>query len=152
MCRTRYLILYIMGLLERFLQYVAIDTQSDENSESFPSTKKQYDLLNLLAEQMKQLGEAASKAGMSMQEAINAFAEKIPAIISAFVEVLPTLVDITANAAQTAIEAMMKEVATPKEWHLMNHAKKARTRKKYRNRLLRRLREQEGETHGTRNS
>ncbi|MBR4999377.1 MAG: tripeptide aminopeptidase PepT, partial [Rikenellaceae bacterium] len=45
-----------MGLLERFLQYVAIDTQSDENSESFPSTQKQYDLLNLLAEQMKQLG------------------------------------------------------------------------------------------------
>jgi tripeptide aminopeptidase len=46
----------IMGLLERFLQYVSIDTQSDENSETFPSTSKQYDLLNLLAEQMKQLG------------------------------------------------------------------------------------------------
>ena len=103
---------------------------------------------HITEEQMKQLGEAASKAGMSMQEAINAFAEKIPAIISAFVEVLPTLVDITANAAQTAIEAMMKEVATPKEWHLMNHAKKARTRKKYRNRLIRRLREQKGGRRG----
>ena len=104
---------------------------------------------HITEEQMKQLGEAASKAGMSMQEAINAFAEKIPAIISAFVEAIPTIVDITVNAAQTIIETALKEVATPKEWHLMNHAKKARTRKKYRNRLIRRLREQEGGRHGT---
>ena len=30
-----------MELLERFLKYVAYDTQSDENSTSFPSTEKQ---------------------------------------------------------------------------------------------------------------
>lgn len=42
------------------------------------------------------------------------------------------------------MDEQMKAVATPKEWHLLNNAKKARTRKKYRNRLLRRLREQEG--------
>ena len=45
-----------MELKERFLKYVAIDTQSDENSESFPSTAKQWDLLNLLVEEMKALG------------------------------------------------------------------------------------------------
>ena len=38
------------------MKYVAIDTQSDENSESFPSTAKQWDLLNLLVEEMRALG------------------------------------------------------------------------------------------------
>ena len=45
-----------MELKERFLKYVAIDTRSDENSESFPSTAKQWNLLNLLVEEMKVLG------------------------------------------------------------------------------------------------
>ena len=45
-----------MELKDRFLKYVAIDTQSDENSESFPSTAKQFDLLNLLVEEMNALG------------------------------------------------------------------------------------------------
>lgn len=43
-------------LLDRFLEYVQIDTQSDENSESTPSTKKQFDLLNLLVDQLNKLG------------------------------------------------------------------------------------------------
>lgn len=45
-----------MELKDRFLKYVAIDTQSDENSESFPSTAKQWDLLRLLVEEMQALG------------------------------------------------------------------------------------------------
>ncbi len=45
-----------MELKDRFLKYVAIDTQSDENSETFPSSAKQWDLLNLLVEEMKTLG------------------------------------------------------------------------------------------------
>lgn len=43
-------------LLERFLRYVAIDTQSDEHSETFPSTSKQLDLLGLLRDELLQLG------------------------------------------------------------------------------------------------
>ena len=43
-------------LLDRFLRYVKIDTQSDEDSSSTPSTSKQYDLLNLLKEELLQLG------------------------------------------------------------------------------------------------
>lgn len=43
-------------VLSRFLQYVAIDTQSDDSSNSFPSTTKQYNLLNLLLEQLRQMG------------------------------------------------------------------------------------------------
>ena len=41
---------------ERFLRYVRIDTQSDEDSESYPSTAKQFDLLNLLLDELKELG------------------------------------------------------------------------------------------------
>ena len=42
-------------LLENFLKYVKIDTQSDENSSLTPSTKKQYDLLNVLKNQLDEL-------------------------------------------------------------------------------------------------
>ena len=44
-----------MELKERFLKYVAVDTQSDENSETFPSTAKQFDLLNMLKEEILRL-------------------------------------------------------------------------------------------------
>ncbi|MCH5329379.1 MAG: peptidase T [Alistipes sp.] len=45
-----------MELKERFLRYVAVDTRSDENSDTFPSTAKQFDLLNMLVEEMQTLG------------------------------------------------------------------------------------------------
>jgi tripeptide aminopeptidase len=41
---------------ERFLRYVRIDTQSDEDSETYPSTAKQLDLLRLLADELKEIG------------------------------------------------------------------------------------------------
>jgi len=40
------------ALLDRFLRYVRIDTRSDENSTSCPSTAKQWDLLRLLHEEL----------------------------------------------------------------------------------------------------
>jgi tripeptide aminopeptidase len=43
---------------ERFLRYVRIDTQSDEDSETYPSTAKQLDLLRLLAGELRELGVA----------------------------------------------------------------------------------------------
>ena len=45
-----------MELKDRFLKYVAYDTQSDETSESFPSTAKQLTLLKALAEELKSIG------------------------------------------------------------------------------------------------
>ena len=45
-----------MELKERFLKYVAYDTQSDENSITFPSTDKQLVLLRALKEEMISLG------------------------------------------------------------------------------------------------
>ena len=45
-----------MELKDRFLKYVSYDTQSSEESSTFPSTDKQLVLLRDLAEEMKQLG------------------------------------------------------------------------------------------------
>lgn len=44
------------NLLDRFLRYVAVDTQSDENSESQPSTEKQLVLLEMLRDELRALG------------------------------------------------------------------------------------------------
>ncbi len=43
-------------MLERFLRYVKIDTQSDELSESYPSTEKQLNLSRLLKEELEEMG------------------------------------------------------------------------------------------------
>ena len=42
--------------MERFLRYVKIDTQSAEDQQTTPSTKKQFNLANLLAQELKDLG------------------------------------------------------------------------------------------------
>jgi tripeptide aminopeptidase len=42
--------------LERFVRYAKIDTQSKDDSETYPSTQKQFDLLKLLADELKDLG------------------------------------------------------------------------------------------------
>ncbi len=47
---------YQFTCVERFLKYVKYDTQSDESSESFPSTAKQLILLKDLAAELKELG------------------------------------------------------------------------------------------------
>ena len=46
----------MVDLKDRFLKYVSFDTQSDEMSETFPSTEKQKVLLKYLVEEMKSLG------------------------------------------------------------------------------------------------
>jgi tripeptide aminopeptidase len=43
-------------VLDRFIRYVQIDTQSARDSETYPSTAKQLELLRLLAEELKQIG------------------------------------------------------------------------------------------------
>lgn len=43
-------------LVERFLKYVSFDTQSDENSDSCPSTRKQYEFGEYLVEELREIG------------------------------------------------------------------------------------------------
>ena len=43
-------------VLERFLKYTALDTQSDPESKTSPSTSKQFDLARLLVKELEDLG------------------------------------------------------------------------------------------------
>ncbi|MCD4838063.1 MULTISPECIES: peptidase T [Neobacillus] len=43
-------------LIERFTSYVKIDTQSDESSDTCPSTEGQWELLRMLVEELKEIG------------------------------------------------------------------------------------------------
>lgn len=43
-------------IIDRFISYVTIDTESDPNSNTTPSTAKQWDLANKLVEELKAIG------------------------------------------------------------------------------------------------
>ena len=43
-------------IIDRFLSYVRIDTQSDASSDTTPSTEKQWNLANELVFELKQIG------------------------------------------------------------------------------------------------
>jgi len=43
-------------LIDRFLSYVTVDTESDPNSDETPSSSKQWDLAKPLAEELKRIG------------------------------------------------------------------------------------------------
>lgn len=45
-----------MNVLERFLKYIQIDTQSDETTGTSPSTAKQHDLAGLLKQELEDMG------------------------------------------------------------------------------------------------
>ena len=47
-------------ILDRFLRYIQVDTQSNEESESQPSSKKQLNLLRLLTKELNDLGVEAT--------------------------------------------------------------------------------------------
>lgn len=47
-------------ILDRFLRYVAVDTQSDENSESQPSSARQLNLLGMLRDELDAMGVEAA--------------------------------------------------------------------------------------------
>lgn len=48
------------NILDRFLRYVSVDTQSNENSDSQPSTAKQLDLLRMLRDELCEMGVSAT--------------------------------------------------------------------------------------------
>lgn len=43
-------------VVERFIRYAKIHTTSSENSDTFPTTERQFDLANLLVKEMKEMG------------------------------------------------------------------------------------------------
>ncbi|PCJ98400.1 MAG: peptidase T [Flavobacteriaceae bacterium] len=46
----------MQDIIDRFISYVTIDTQSNPDSNTTPSTKKQWDLANLLVKELKGMG------------------------------------------------------------------------------------------------
>ena len=69
-------------ILDRFLRYVAIDTQSDENSESQPSAAKELDLLKLLCKELNDMGVEATldEYGYVMGTLPSNIDKKVPSI------------------------------------------------------------------------
>lgn len=69
-------------ILDRFLRYVAIDTQSDENSESQPSAAKELDLLKLLCKELNDMEVEATldEYGYVMGSIPSNIDKKVPAI------------------------------------------------------------------------
>lgn len=43
-------------MIKRFVSYVTVDTESDPESDTTPSTAKQWDLANALVEELKAIG------------------------------------------------------------------------------------------------
>ena len=43
-------------IIDRFVKYITVDTQSDPNNPAFPSTEKQWDLAKILVEELKEIG------------------------------------------------------------------------------------------------
>lgn len=70
------------NLMDRFLRYVAVDTQSSEESDSQPSTAKQLNLLNMLCAELKELGIEASvdEYGYVMARIPSNIDKEIPAV------------------------------------------------------------------------
>lgn len=70
------------NILDRFLRYVAFDTQSNEDSESQPSTAKQLDLLSKLCKELQEMGVEATldEYGYVMGRIPSNIETKVPAV------------------------------------------------------------------------
>jgi tripeptide aminopeptidase len=91
-------------VLERFLNYVKIDTQSDAESKSNPSTEKQFDLGRLLEKELKELGFES----VNLDENCNLWAElksnidkDVPSI--GFIAHMDTATDVTGKNVKPQI-------------------------------------------------
>lgn len=70
------------NLLDKFLRYVSVETTSDENSETQPSTMRQFDLLRMLRDELQALGIKADldEYGYVMATIPSNSEKEIPAI------------------------------------------------------------------------
>ena len=97
----------------------------------------------LPAEKVDELAAAAAGLHISpetMQQILEAFdrlAETVKEVTRALMETFKPIIDWAKKTAERFIEALSAGIV-PRKWlHLAKHAKKARTRKKYRNRIRR---------------
>jgi len=70
-------------ILDKFLRYVSIDTQSDDNSQSQPSTARQFNLLKMLVAELKAMGitdASVDENGYVMAVIPSNMDRKVPAV------------------------------------------------------------------------
>ena len=69
-------------LLDRFLRYVSVDTQSNEESETQPSAEKEWDLLKMLRDELLAMGVEATldEYGYVMATIPSNIAKEVPAV------------------------------------------------------------------------
>jgi tripeptide aminopeptidase len=91
-------------IIDRFVSYVTIDTESDPNSQTTPSTKKQLDLANLLVRELKAIGMTEvtiDENGYVMATLPSNVKEKVPVI--GFVSHYDTTPDFTGKGVKPQI-------------------------------------------------
>ncbi|HNZ71503.1 MAG TPA: peptidase T [Prolixibacteraceae bacterium] len=94
---------------ERFLQYIKIDTQSDPKSGKHPSTPSQFDLANLLANELQEIGlidVTVSKEAYVMATLPSNVNKKVPVV--GFIAHMDTSPDFTAKDINPQIIANYK--------------------------------------------
>jgi tripeptide aminopeptidase len=92
------------GVLERFLRYVRIDTQSAEDAGTYPSTAKQLDLSRLLVDELRAIGLA--DAALTQHGAVFA---TLPGVAGTPVVGLIAHVDTSPDAPGTGVEPILHE-------------------------------------------
>jgi tripeptide aminopeptidase len=91
-------------IIDRFISYVTIDTESDPNSNTTPSTKKQFNLANKLVDELKTIGMqdvTIDKYGYVMATLPSNVKEKVPTI--GFVSHFDTTPDFTGKDVKPQI-------------------------------------------------
>ena len=84
------------AIYQRFVRYAKVDTQSDDKSRTFPSTKKQLVLLKMLAAELKAIG--AKKVKMDKYGYVTA---EVPATVKGRKPVIGLLAHVdTATSAE----------------------------------------------------
>ena len=70
-------------ILDRFLRYVSVDTQSDPESETQPSSERQLDLLRMLKDELSAMGVEATldEYGYVMASIPSNCGKKVPAVV-----------------------------------------------------------------------
>jgi tripeptide aminopeptidase len=109
---------YKFTCVDRFLKYVKYDTQSDDESTSFPSTEKQKKLSSDLAKELKKMGlkdAAMDKWGYVMATLPANTSKKVPAI--AFIAHVDTSPAVTGKNVNPTIHKKYKggDIKLPKE-------------------------------------
>jgi len=116
------------NLLERFLKYVKVDTKSDENTGTTPSTKGQWNLAKILVDELKSMGVkdvTLSEYGYVYASIPSNIDKEVPTI--GFISHMDTSPDMTGenvnpqivenyNGEDIVLNKELKVVLSPKEF------------------------------------